>query len=53
MVLRVSRGLLSPYLYFRVFLGPPIKAWHSSSTLHFYVTHLGNWDEKTFKLWHS
>ena len=28
MVLRVSRGLLSPFLYFRVFLGPSFTAWH-------------------------
>ena len=47
MVLRVSRGLLSPYLYFRVFLGPPIKAWHSRPRFFYYVFFcLGSEDKK-------
>ena len=37
MVLRVSRGLLSPYLFIQVFSGPPIKGVAYQPTLLLYI----------------
>ena len=47
MVLRVSRGLLSPYLFIRVFLGPSDKgvAYQSTFLLYKWYTNCSLWTE--------